>query len=383
MKNIIFISYSFGGNIPVGVGSLRIAKAMIQHGYRIFVVTETDFHSEDCSIIVRRVTNTPRLPFRVSSYISNLLQKELFYYSWERKAKSEVKKLVRKYNIHAIYTRSTPICVCPVGIYAKERFRLPLIMHFTDPIPAPEGWVPDPKYRKRMIKQMGRYLSFADNVSFGNERMLAYQERVLSCHFGAKAFISPDPCAEGSVTVPFVERNPEQLTLVFLGNVYGNRNPAPLLASLNSFPIKQVHFVIYGNKFDNAPDFVEFRGRTNNIQDALRESDVLVDIDGDDETPVFISSKLKDYLSINRPILSISPLNSPSRDLLDGLKTVEIVKNNDQEISSALYKIVETNYKDEDFNERLEILKKFSAPIIAKEIATRIKVLCNKSINNQ
>lgn len=376
MKNIIFVSYSFGDNIPVGVGALRIAKAMIKLGWKLFVITSTDYHSNDSNLIIQKVENFPRLPSRVSFNLSNILQKELYYYSWEKKAKIVIKNIIKNNQIQGVYTRATPICVCTIGVFAKKHFRLPLIMHFTDPIPAPKEWSPNPMYRSRMTKQMKEYIEYADYVSFGNERMLSYQEDILLTSLKNRAFVSPDPSKNSFIMLPESNKKSNELTLVYLGNIYGNRNPYNLFEALRLFSNRSCHFIIYGSRFNGTPDFIEFRKRTTDVSNALKEADILVDIDGDDKTPVFISSKLKDYLSVNRPILSITPLNSPTRELLANLKTIEIANNTIEDIKNSLVRLANERFYGEDYNERIVVLEKFSAPKIAKGIMDRMDSLC-------
>jgi hypothetical protein len=84
--------------------------------------------------------------------------------------------------------------------------------------------------------------------------------------------------------------------------------------------------------------------------------------------PVFISGKLKDYLCTNIPILSITPSNSPSRYLLENLKTVEVVSNDKDSIINAILKIAQTEYCEEDYKERVEIMKPFVVKNIVDEI---------------
>ena len=377
MKNIVFVSYYFGDDSPVGVGALRIADAMIDYGYRLYVITATSYNSNNDRLIIEVVSNTPRVPSKYSFLFSNMVGKELYYFSWEQKAKRVIYRIIQNHNIHGIYTRSSPICVCPVGIYGKKHFHLPLIMHFTDPIPAPEGWAPNLSYRKRMIRQMRDYVNEADILSFGNSRMISYQEQLLSIPLKNRAFVSPDPATGLFVRLAPNKRKTRLVKLVFLGNIYGNRNPTHLFNALSSITEVSFRFIIYGISFQSVPSYVEFRSRTNNVERALQEADILVDIDGDDQIPVFVSSKLKDYLAVNRPILSITPPDSPSRDLLKGMKTVEVSNNTPCDIKRSIIKLIESEYSEKNYEERIPVVESFSANRIVGEIAYRFNTIIN------
>lgn len=365
--NILFISYSFGDDSPVGVGALRIANAMVEAGCFVYVITSTTYLSNNPQLVIEVVSNIPRLPSRYSFVIGNALQREVNYISWEIKAKRCVGRIMQDKTIHGIYTRSTPICVCPVGIYGKNTFRVPLIMHFTDPLPAPEGWANNHLYRKRMIKQMKEYVCCADFISLGNEKMLQYQEEVLSINFSKKSFVSPDPSSQ-LFTFLQEKESKDRIVLLYLGNIYGNRNPDELFSAIKRFDNPNLRVIIYGKSFSPAPSFVEFRKRTNDVLSAMKESDYLLDLDGDDERPVFISSKLKDYLSVNRPILSISPINSPTRELLNNIKTAVVSSNDCDSIYNALNVLMHKNFPNNVYQERNDLLNQFKANTIVKDI---------------
>lgn len=375
MKTILFITYSFGKDTPVGVGSERVVKALANRGCRIIVITSSKVvvSIPNIQFIVKK--NSPRLPSNFSAKLSNIVGRELFYFAWEIKAYIAAKKQLHKNKyVDVIYTRSNPISVCPIGIRLKKKFHIPLLMHFTDPIPAPKEWCPDPKSRKRMIKQMQFLLPHADLISFGNPHMLRYEKNVMSISL-PNAFISPDPVSRGFVYLPKKTEHKETFNLLFLGNIYGNRNPSCLfeaIEQLSNYPIK---LFLYGTNNGNFPDFVTVKDRTDDIDSVMQNMDVLVDIDGDDETPVFVSSKLKDYLSVNRPIFAISPNNSPSREILFGLHTVNISINETQHIRNILLSLMNTKYQDSDYEDRKKVLELFSADQIALEILNQINSL--------
>lgn len=378
MKKLLFITYGFGNSTPVGVGAERIVSALANHGFQVYVITSKGVDSTIPNVDITIKRNTPRLPFKTSSKLSIFLGKELYYLAWEIKAYFAAKAILyRNQDIVAIYTRAVPISVCPIGIKLKKKFHIPLLMHFTDPIPAPPEWLSDKKSRKRLIKQMQGLLPQANRISFGNRHMLWYEENVLNISLQNKAFISPDPGPSSLTFLPQKKHNDHTINLLFLGNIYGNRNPSYLFEAIKQLSTYPIKFYLFGSNRGDYPEFVVSKGRTDDIISVMQESDILVDIDGNDETPVFISSKLKDYLSVNRPILSITPLNSPSREILCGLSTVGIAINELQEIKKTILKLINTKYSDYDFNERIPILETFSSDQIVLDIIEQIDIINN------
>lgn len=373
MKKLLFVTYAFDHSTPVGVGAKRIVASLAEQGFQVFVVTSQNAKITIPNVDITVRKNVPRLPVRMSNMISDLFGKELLYFFWEIKAYMAGKKIIKNNkDVLAIYTRANPISVCSIGIRLKKRFNLPLMMHFTDPIPAPVEWCPNLRSRKRMIKQMKEVLPYANFVSFGNIHMLKYQEKVLGQPIHNKSFISPDPGPSDFVFLPPKDSSLDSVNLLFLGNIYGNRNPTHLFEAINELSNYHIKMYVYGNNNAKFPDFVIEKTRTADILSVMRNMDILIDIDGDDESPVFISSKIKDYLSVNRPILSITPCNSPSRELLCNLSTVAVSINETGQIKEALLKLLNASYLDSAFEERKSILKIFSSYSIAEEIIRRI-----------
>lgn len=380
MDNILFITYDFGETSAVGLGARRVVAAMAELGYHVFVIASNGEGKiparNNVTVITKR--NSPRLPSRLSVRLSNFLNRDVFYWVWVMKAYQAGVELLRENKAMAIYTRANPISVCSVGIKLKKRFNVPIIMHFTDPVPAPIEWTPDVKKRERQIKQMKSFLPMADRVSFGNNHMLSYVESTLGISICNKAFVSPDPGATSFKCFPKKSIKDDTLKLLFLGNIYGNRKPERLFKAMERVSTDYtIEFFLYGNNSGNFPSFVKVCKRTNDISSAMQYADILVDIDGDDKEPVFISSKLKDYLSVNRPILSITPLNSPSRELLSKLRTVVISKNEVSEIESSLRFLIQKEYSNSDFEERESIMEIFNPKRIASDIISNIIRISN------
>lgn len=378
---ILLISERFGDQIPTGVISQMMAEELRLLGNDISVVS-TEHIGERWKYGPHVICDSHTIiPKRILLWISNLLGINLITLKWRRKALRESRKLIASFTPDVVYARSTPIMVCEVAARLKKQYGIPVMMHFTDPVPAPIEWDPNIRYRRRMIKTMNRLLPFADSVSFGNTAMLRYQQSLINFSFLHKSFILPDPVRSENLYGGERERK-DVYTIVFLGALYGNRNPKPLfeaLACLNGKGYK-CELVVYDTNRTNliVPGFVKFVGRTQDIKKALSNSDLLLNIDGDDTIPVFISSKLKEYLSCCRPILSITPEGSPSRDLTKGLKTVFSVNNTCNSIKEQLVELFEITFPHEMFKERETIVHTFSPRQGASLINDKMNALLAK-----
>lgn len=372
---ILLITDRFGDKIPTGVISRRLCEELKDLGHEIAVVSSQRI-GEKWLYGPHVICNSKTIiPARVLISLSNFFGKNLSSFMWRRRAFKASLKLIRSFKPDVIYARSTPISACEVASDLKDMTGIKVMMHFTDPVPAPIEWDPDISYRRRMIYTMNRILPKADLISFGNQAMIEYQQNLLKIDFASKSYVSPDPGPSSNLYYSKPKLK-DRLVLVYLGSLYGNRNPQPLFDSITELNKegKRVELKIYDiNRVGTiVPNNVAFVGRTDDVRSALLDADILVNLDGDDNVPVFISSKLKEYLFCGRPIISITPINSPTRLLTNALKSVTSVENNVEQIIHAIINYSEFHYDEDVFQERSKIIERFNPHNIAKEISDRL-----------
>lgn len=368
---ILFITERFADDIPTGVISKYIADELNQLGADIYILSSHKVGNTWFNGNHKVCSSKTLVPARLLVYISNLLSKNIITWSWRLRLYINALVILKNFKPDVIYARSTPVAVCEVAAKLGRKTGIKVIMHFTDPVPAPIEWDPNAGYRKRMVSTMNNILPYADLISFGNGAMRDYQQSLLSYNFMSKTFISPDPGPPISPYYDSKEKTPE-IKLVHLGAIYGNRNPKPLydaIEMLNNMGYK-CSLDIYDNNRTNevTPSFVRYVGRTKDIPSALLSADILINLDGDDATPVFISSKLKEYLYCSRPIVSITPDNSPTRQLVGHMSSVTCVSNNKDEIINAIIMYREQEYVSDYYDDRLATIEAFKPKNIAKNI---------------
>lgn len=293
-------------------------------------------------------------------------------------------KLIKDWNPTFIYCRTTPIDPNFVGSLLSKRYHIPVCQHFTDPIPPPinKGVTPS-KTRYSLLRSSYTVLKTANLVSFGTQQMLEFQQSLLDFDITKKAFVSPDSTASVGVDGIFLPTiNSDVTRLVYLGSIYWTRNPYPLYSAIEKLVScgAKIELILYCNKRNHDPEYgwLKYAGFTDNISVALENATVLVDLDGDDECPVFMSSKLKDYIVVNRPILSITPANSPSAELLGDEKTVFITENDEYEIRSKLESIMRSSFSDCDYYSRFKLASKFNPSVIATTLAEQMSSYINE-----
>lgn len=369
---ILLLTERFDDTIPTGVISKRIADELFANGNEVAVISsdlvgkkwEHGYH-----IICKKIHFYSR---RILKFLSDFFLVNLDSALWRYMMYGASKKMIDIFKPDIVYARSTPISVCEVAARIKKTYGIKVVMHFTDPVPAPIEWDKNLNYRKRMIMTMNKILPYADLISFGNHAMLNYQQKNQSYSFKNKAFVSPDPVPQKSLYYCPEETKKDCIILAYLGAIYGSRNPQELFNAIERFNrgTQKAILIVYDNNRTNisVPSFVQFAGRVKNVNEVLLGSNILINLDGDDKEPVFISSKLKEYLCCGRPIVSITPYNSPSRLITDQLKTVLSVKNNSEAIYDALMTFSRIKFTESDFYERKGIIESFTPKKVTEDI---------------
>lgn len=375
---ILFISYAYNNNFPAGTASSRIADALAECGSDLCVISS--YHVGGRFLKGKHImcSSFPDRPSRLFVTLGRLFKREMNYYFWEKRAYTKAKKMIKEWHPDVIYARATPVAVCSVAARLAKQFHVPTIMHFTDPWPSPIEWMPQKVDRQIYSKWMDKILPYATLVSLGNQRMLEYQQKNVRYCFMKKAFVSPDPSPNIEFTYCPRENN-STIRLIFLGKIHGSRNPQPLFEAVKQLKREEfdIELIICekNNGYEDNEKCIKYVGRTDNVKDVLLSSDILIDIDGDDAEPVFVSSKFKDYINYGRPILSITPNNSPIRELVNGMRTIKCVLNNTNHIVSAIKELQEMNFVESDYEERKNLIASFSPKYIAEDLLRRISIL--------
>lgn len=373
--NVLFISYYYGETAS-GVVSRRTAEALAELGVNLTVVTSSadkgysrgsiEFHS--CENILQPKSILFRVLYRtLKIFFPDIYNYNLF---WRRRCLKECVRLTKLSKPDWIYCRTTPIDACVVGARLKSLIDIPLLCHFTDPIPAPYPHIKKERSRLRLSHISNYVINNCNLVSFGTAQMRDYQCSLTPSLIKKEVFISPD--AASSDEQVFSSSQSDNFVLAYLGTFGGTRNPQNLFAAIRQ--LNENGFNVILKVYSDRPigeepmNSIQYMGSVREVDEVLKQASCFVDMDGDDNPPVFTSSKLKDYLLHNRPILSITPLNSPTRELLKDKITAFVTINDKEVIYKTLLKIISSDLSNENYSERKEIVEYFSPQRIATEL---------------
>lgn len=328
-------------------------------------------------------------PIKLTKLFNILFHTSFRHFYWKHFVYRKHKKMMAAFNPDIIFSIGSGGTedVLNLGAKLADYMHIPFAIHMLDPIPGPAGWENYEMYRKSRVHTVKKALKRADLLSMGNPQMLAFQQSCLNFDIMHKSFILPDPVSNKEFNII---NPPAKNILTYLGSFYGARKPDNLFIAfseyLNINPDCELH--IYGNtklNLDNynvseiAKQKIKFFGFTNDLKTVFEDSKVLIDVDADIEYDVFISSKLKEYLGINRSIICITGKNSPSRTLLTGLtKTIFVTDHNPENIFHSLQASINQEYNLVDFNERNAVLEYLSVSSVCSELIERFHYTINK-----
>tara|TARA_B100000579_G_C22829890_1_gene855341 strand:- start:52 stop:1227 length:1176 start_codon:yes stop_codon:yes gene_type:complete len=391
MKILIY-SFNLGPKTSAsGITTHKVILELQKRNHEIYVVTGKCTYSKYTNnVSLIKCNPNPLSPARVFKKIGNFIGIEINYIFWEMRAYNVTKNLIKKNIPDVIYGRGSPISSLSVASRVSKKFQIPFLAHFADPIPAPYEWLSNKSERNKLIKTITPIIDNANQLSFVTKEMMLYQSDLIGKNISNKSFISPNGINfYNNMTPP----DNEKIIVLYLGSFYGSRTPDSLLDGFNIFhkknPNSELHF--YGTNKSYIESVInkknikintKFFKYTDKIFEALLKANILVDIDNKIDSQVFLSSKLMDYLSINRFILLITTKGSPSSKIIDRIpKTTLKVSYNAEEVAQGLKEISMKKWDKNIFLEREALSEYFITNIIDK-IESKFEYMISKGNTN-
>jgi len=282
-------------------------------------------------------------------------------------AKKVANNCVCKYDLIFSIVSSNHYVSLILGNKLSKKLKVKHFAHFLDAIPAPGGWLKDDFFYKGLKKFMARTLAKVDGVFASNQQMLDYQLSTFKIKKKiCKAVIyNPGP---GKITY-YEHQLSNQNTFIFTGGIYGPRKPLYILKAfkqlLGHYPNSTLEFVGSDIPDKSLSIFtadelknVIVHPFNRNLTDFYERATALIDIDADFPNDVFLSSKIINYISINRIIISETGENSPSRNIFQGIPSIIQTDHNANEIMQGMIKAIKLK-KDINFNDRNSVISLF------------------------
>jgi glycosyltransferase involved in cell wall biosynthesis len=369
---LLIVSFHYDAH-PEGICTGRLVRALLDEGADITVVTSDE---ADTSFVHPRLTcsviHNPRVPRLVFSLLNRIFRAPGSYVLWCRKVVAAADALGRH---DLIYGRSAPISSAQAARLLAARLGRRYWTHYSDPFPMP--WVPpDTRLHRRQAAYSRRLLGRAHTVTFTNAEALAYQERCLGIELASKSFVLQH-VAPRSSWLP-APGNPAPV-LGYIGTFYGRRTARSLL---EAFALIQetspgARFMFVGSDPTRVLPEAERLGlvsqiqvvpRTKDVARYMAAADLLVALDADYGEPVFITTKMIEYLMVNRPVLMITSPRSPGAAVVNRFpSTAVLVPGEDpRRIAEGMRRALALNPNERDYQTRFGGMEDFSASGVAR-----------------
>lgn len=346
-KKYLIVSMDMA-NLAAGIVFRRLVMAMSEYVDCHVICPRID-DSVNNTINVSQCPKYKRLPNRLETSLYNLLGYKLTDYIWSNKVFRKLKKTIRKKKYDAVLSfvyggNDSPLIL---GKRIADGNKLLWSIYSVDAIPAPLSWSKNEKFRCKRISFLNKYISQADAYFASNPIMLEYELSLFASFKGISGYVLT-PCVFDH-TLCKESNTHTEIVFLYAGDLYGPRKVSSLLKGFELFSQsnKGSKLVFVGN---NAPSHfngfehllesgqVERHGFTKNIKDFYDRADVLIDLNADVENDVFLSSKVCNYLSYNKPIITVSNNGSPVRVLMSGISSIIHSHHDPNEINDAMYK---------------------------------------------
>jgi glycosyltransferase involved in cell wall biosynthesis len=379
------------GQTATGIVTKNIIEGLLQNGAEVHVISdgESNVFSDNVNLQTTRIKYKR---IKSSSFFSELCLLLLKYPLNEIKF---IKKATKKaidlhsqftYDIVMVLSSAAGFHLLRSGLAIKHKTKLPLYIHSTDPIPAPKEWYNTQSLRTALIASAKKVYKKADVISLSNEYMLEYQLRIMNIK-NIPSLVIHNPSTNHVITQNI--QNDEPKIFLYVGSIYHQRQPDELLKAFEIFSKdKKVELWFLGNNkklnlekhnFNKESmskiRLLDFQKDPSKI---IEQAHVLIDFDANFKNDVFISSKLITYLNTNIPILSLTPRNSPSDNLLNDNIDLGVVKMyyDEENMPESLQRVISLNnsMSQDILNNRNKLLTDFDKNNVGEKMLSFLKI---------
>lgn len=250
------------------------------------------------------------------------------------------------------------------------------IAYFVDAIPAPLGWSVDNCEFRGLQKFAARRMQRLDALFSSNAQMLKYQLSLMKSGVDLPGGVLLNPITGQRNIFPPVST--DKYNFLYTGGVYGKRTIKYILGALKKvLKVNQnVYLVFVGsnikdidlsvlNDFEKAHVVIE--AFSSNLDHYYQDAVALVDIDADMDNDVFLSSKVTNYLPVNRLILSETGANSPASKLFSGIDSIIQCSHDSDLLAGCMINAIEKS-KTATFDDRQNLIEAFSVGAVVNQM---------------
>lgn len=330
---ILVVSFEFGrGSGPEGICVERLCRELLQSGHTILLVSAfpppTDLNG------------------RLQWVEGRTCRRRLFRTQGFTRVPNLPESVV---NCDVVYGRAFP----PESIELARRLaaviRRPLFIHLSDPLPCQlsSAFSIKTTIRASLHKMyLKRALRVAKGVSFSTPQAAKLQHRITPTLSVTRTYVVRNiAVAVASTASPRIEPS-RASPIVYVGSFYGSRSPQSLIEGHRMYiregGRRRLEFVgtapnsIRSWLQPSDAGMIEVRPFQSDVRSVYAGAGVLVSVDSMLAPPVYLSTKVIEYLDMPRPILAITPPGSPTAELLKDVGGAFVVGDSAEHVRDAL-----------------------------------------------
>lgn len=333
-----------------------------------------------------KVTSLQTVPkkfnhWRIERIMFSLFGRNLFDDLWlllQRKLLNY--QIVEKYDFIISFISNHNYESLLLGELISKKYKKKWIVYSVDAIPAPLGWETDSRFYRNTKTFINKHLSRCDAFFSSNNQMLDYQLSSLNLSNIVTGVLFNPIRSEYKERIEFTN---DKTIFLYTGSIYGPRKIETLLAGFRLYLQKEptACLIFVGTSFSKYYDEckeliksgnIEVHGFTQDLSSFYNAANVLIDVNAYFENDVFLSSKIINYLSIKKPIISITGINSPSRNIFCDDPSIIHCQHNAIEIYNAL--INANKIKSVDWTHRNKYVQLFTAKNIINKFINELTI---------
>ena len=259
------------------------------------------------------------------------------------------------------------------------------LIYSVDPLPQPLAWSRSKWVYRGSKKYLMKYINKINAFFAANNQMLDYTIKELAIL---------DSIYKGCIYTPYYTKilnlalpPVNEHIFLYTGVMFGIRNPEYILKAfkilLTEYPNSKLLFIGTTSSMTLSKyNFLDSQTKSkinilpfqDNLNNYYQTATALIDIDADTENDVYLSSKITNYINVDRIIISETGTNSPSRHLFQNIPSIIQCDHNIQQLHQAMKFAIENKTKIQ-FNDREKIRKQFNVKNIYNNLILSIQSL--------
>jgi hypothetical protein len=316
---------------------------------------------------------------------------------WLPSARKAVSKMVKKYNIDAVYSSSPPYTCSLIARYAKRKYDLPWVAGFRDPwtgfISTPNRWF--------LPALIDRY--YEKSVFTDADYVECAWQGIIKDAMGKYSDLDIEkfkhvPNGFDSTDYPSVEKKRnEKFTLTYTGSMYGKRNPASLFAAIEKLiadnKIEPDKFLLrfigrFGSEvqemfeqasFKEAIEIIGYIPHKESIRYLMISDLLLLVVDESKESEEIVPGKVYEYIGTKILVMAIAPKKSAIADLMEETKAGAIAHQSEIEKIADIFLTFYNDWKMEysSYSPDIDKINSYERKEAARELAGLLNKLTN------